>query len=80
MGVEDLVRLNVFSLYPADVFMVSSGHQEILAAIAGVAYLAVSGLVSPEFLVEIDAVVCKVDYATSRRIGSVAAQMGVWLV
>jgi enamine deaminase RidA (YjgF/YER057c/UK114 family) len=62
MGVEDLVRLNVFSLYPADVFMVSSGRQEILGGHKPVsAYLAVSGLVCPEFLVEIDAVVCKVD-------------------
>ena len=62
MGVEDLVRLNVFSLNPADVFMVSSGRQEFLGDHKPVStYLAVSGLARPEFLVEMDAVACKVD-------------------
>ncbi|NNE84691.1 MAG: RidA family protein [Alphaproteobacteria bacterium] len=62
MGVEDLVRLNVFSLDPADVFMVSEGRQEFLNGHKPVStYLAVKGLARPEFLVEMDAVACKVD-------------------
>ena len=62
MGVEDLVRLNVFSLNPADVFMVSSGRQEFLGDHKPVStYLAIAGLARPEFLVEMDAVACKVD-------------------
>lgn len=62
MGVEDLVRLNVFSLDPSDVFMVSEGRQEFLNGHKPVStYLAVKGLARPEFLVEMDAVACKVD-------------------
>ena len=62
MGVEDLVRLNVFSLDPSDVFMVSSGRQEFLGDHKPVStYLAVVGLARPEFLVEMDCVACKVD-------------------
>ena len=62
MGVEDLVRLNVFSLDPSDVFMVSDGRQEFLNGHKPVStYLAVKGLARPEFLVEMDAVACKVD-------------------
>ena len=62
MGVEDLVRLNVFSLDASDVFMVSSGRQEFLGDHKPVStYLAVAGLARPEFLVEMDAVACKVD-------------------
>jgi len=52
----------VFSLNPADVFMVSSGRQEFLGDHKPVStYLAIAGLARPEFLVEMDAVACKVD-------------------
>ena len=62
MGVEDLVRLNVFSLQASDVFMVSEGRQEFLGGHKPAStYLAVSGLARPEFLVEMDATACKVD-------------------
>ncbi len=62
MGVEDLVRLNVFSLQASDVFMVSEGRQEFLGGQKPAStYLAVSGLARPEFLVEMDATACKVD-------------------
>jgi len=62
MGVEDLVRLNVFSLDPSDVFMVSEGRQEFLGGHRPVStYLAVKGLARPEFLVEMDAIAAKVD-------------------
>lgn len=62
MDASDLVRLNVFSLDPADVFMVSSGRQEFLGTHKPVStYLAVKGLARPEFLVEMDAIAAKVD-------------------
>ena len=62
MGVEDLVRLNVFSLQASDVFMVSEGRQEFLGGHKPAStYLAVSGLARPEFFVEMDATACKVD-------------------
>ncbi len=62
MGVEDLVRLNVFSLDPSDVFMVSDGRQEFLNGHKPVStYLAIKGLARPEFLVEMDAIAAKVD-------------------
>lgn len=62
MDVSDLVRLNVFSLDPSDVFMVSEGRQEFLGDHRPVStYLAVKGLARPEFLVEMDAVAAKVD-------------------
>lgn len=62
MGVEDLVRLNVFSLQASDVFMVSEGRQEFLGGHKPAStYLAVSGLARPEFLVEMAATACKVD-------------------
>lgn len=62
MDVSDLVRLNVFSLDPSDVFMVSDGRQEFLNGHKPVStYLAVKGLARPEFLVEMDAVAAKVD-------------------
>lgn len=62
MDVSDLVRLNVFSLDPSDVFMVSDGRQEFLNGHKPVStYLAVKGLARPEFLVEMDAVASKLD-------------------
>ncbi len=62
MDTSNLVRLNVFSLDPSDVFMVSDGRQEFLNGHKPVStYLAVKGLARPEFLVEMDAVACKVD-------------------
>ncbi|MDA0786757.1 MAG: RidA family protein [Proteobacteria bacterium] len=62
MDVADLVRLNVFSLDPSDVFMVSEGRQEFLNGHRPVStYLAIKGLARPEFLVEMDAIAAKVD-------------------
>lgn len=62
MDVSDLVRLNVFSLDPSDVFMVSEGRQEFLNGHKPVStYLAVRGLARPEFLVEMDAIAAKLD-------------------
>ena len=62
MDVADLVRLNVFSLDPSDVFMVSEGRQEFLNGHRPVStYLAIKGLARPEFLIEMDAIAAKVD-------------------
>lgn len=62
MDVSDLDRLNVFSLDPSDVFMVSEGRQRFLNGHKPVStYLAIKGLARPEFLVEMDAVAVKVD-------------------
>ena len=62
MGVEDIIKLNVYSLDPADVYMVSSGRKEFLGAhIPPSTYCAVVGLARPEMLVEMETIAAKVD-------------------
>ena len=62
MGVEDLVRLNVFALDAANVHLVNSGRQEFLNGHKPVStFVAIQALARQEFLVEMDAIAAKVD-------------------
>lgn len=62
MGVEDLVRLNVYALSAADVHLINPVREEFLGDHRPVStFLQVPGLARPEFRVEMDALACKID-------------------